>query len=173
MSEPDVREMLKTLERDVTAVPLAPAGAIRSRGEAKARHRRMTIVAAVIAAIGLGVGAIVVEATPAPHASQASAPAQAVPVQVILDLDATDAQKQAVQKELRSLHVIGSIKFIDREQAWLAFKKQFEDAPDLVAATKPDSLPEKYELTLADRADVDKARALLGSQPGVSNVLIG
>src|SRR5689334_5789217 len=33
-----------------------------------------------------------------------------------------------------------------KEQAWNKFQQQFKDAPDLIAATKKDALPESYRI---------------------------
>ncbi|GAB3873713.1 permease-like cell division protein FtsX [Dactylosporangium cerinum] len=45
--------------------------------------------------------------------------------------------------------------FETREEAWERFKQQFSDAPDLVAATKVDQLPESFRFRVAKRAEVD------------------
>jgi cell division protein FtsX len=102
-------------------------------------------------------------ATPAAHRGYA--------VSVFLDLDATDADKRAIEAALPDLHPVGGIQFENHQQAWQRFQEEFKDSPDLLKSTKPENLPESYRLTVADLAPVCPAVHRIRKLSGVDEVI--
>jgi hypothetical protein len=90
---------------------------------------------------------------------------------VYLKLTISADQKGAVDTKLRSLAGVTSVELVDRAHTWQNFVRTFCYAPDLVAVTKPEQLPESFVITLAapgDFADVSRTIAIL---PGVDAVV--
>jgi cell division transport system permease protein len=74
-----------------------------------------------------------------------------VEVSIFLKGDVTDAQRSALQSDLNSDPLVQQPPIYEsRATAWERFRTQFKDAPDLVSATKPDSLPESFRVKLKD-----------------------
>jgi len=78
-----------------------------------------------------------------------------VDVSVFLRGDTTDEQRAALDRTLRDSPEVYCLTFETRDAAWERFKRQFSDAPDLVAATKPESLPESFRFRVAKAAESD------------------
>jgi hypothetical protein len=92
-------------------------------------------------------------------------------VHVFLTLGATGAQRDAVEARLRGLGLSATIAFSDHQDAYQRFAAAFCDAPDLLAATKPEALPESFVVTLADAADYPTVRDAVTGMPGVDTVI--
>jgi hypothetical protein len=90
---------------------------------------------------------------------------------VFLTSASSSAEKAAIEVKLRSLKGIAAIDFEDHERAWQRFTAQFCYAPDLVGATKPESLPESFHLTLVKPADYAMVQGVIAEMPGVAEVL--
>jgi cell division protein FtsX len=107
----------------------------------------------------------------APPSSPApiSVPGTQTQVSVFLNSAVTEEQKRAIESALRRLASVKEVRFESRQEAYARFKEQFKDAPDLIAATRPDSFPDSFRLTLkAPSGFCDVAR--LKNQPGVSQI---
>jgi cell division transport system permease protein len=90
-------------------------------------------------------------------------------VSVFLNSAVTEEQKRAIESALRRLASVREVRFESRQEAYARFKEQFKDAPDLIAATRPDSFPDSFRVTLkAPSGFCDVAR--LKNQPGVSEI---
>lgn len=93
-------------------------------------------------------------------------------VSVFLTHDTTTPQKDAIRTALHTLHPVGGIRFVDRQQAYQKFKEMFKDRPDLVNSTDPNSLPESFRLTTSatefDCPSLNKIRHL----PGVDDTVV-
>lgn len=98
---------------------------------------------------------------------------------VWLKSTATPAETAAVGTQLRSLstaalgpgQLVTSVTFESRQQAYERFKAQFCNAPDLIAATKPETLPESYTITLANPTDFAAVYTLIEGMAGVEDVV--
>jgi hypothetical protein len=91
-------------------------------------------------------------------------------ITVFLSSGTTDEQRQAIDSDVRALPGVRRVEYESRELAWARFQRQFRDAPDLIAATKMESLPESFRLTVADGACAEAYLAALEDRPGVSDV---
>jgi cell division transport system permease protein len=96
---------------------------------------------------------------------------QRVEVSIFLKADVTDEQRASLKSALEGSALVKEVTYESREQAWERFQTQFRDAPDLVKATKPESLPESYRVKLKDPTRVKDLTAEFGTQPGVSDVV--
>jgi cell division protein FtsX len=124
----------------------------------------MALFVVVLAAAGL-TGCT---SKPAPVAP----PPRPVDIVVFLRDDATEPQKQAIEAKLRALPGVVAVTFETHEQAYARFKEQFKNSPDLVAATRPEALPESFRLRLADGVTAEPIVARLRLLPGVDEVTI-
>jgi len=74
-----------------------------------------------------------------------------VEVSIFLRNDVTDDQRKALSNQLASDPLVKQpVTFETKEQAYQKFQVQFKDAPDLIKATKPDSLPASFRVQLKD-----------------------
>jgi len=95
-----------------------------------------------------------------------------IEVSIFLKNDVTPEQQQALRSQLENdPHVKQPIILETKEQAWQKFKVQFKDAPDLVKATKPDSLPASFKVKLKDPKQFDQVAAAYRGKDGVDDVL--
>jgi cell division protein FtsX len=93
-------------------------------------------------------------------------------VKVFLSNDVTDDQRNTVNLSLHAMPSVRDISFKTRQQAYEEFKQQFKDAPDLVAATAPDALPESFKATVTDGSFIDAIETVLVALPGVDRVVV-
>lgn len=94
-----------------------------------------------------------------------------VEVSIFLDKGATSEQAQAIGQKLHGDPLVQSSFFEDRATAYSRFKEEFKDAPELVQATQPDSLPESYRVKLKDPSKFNDLKAEYENQAGVEQIL--
>ncbi len=95
-----------------------------------------------------------------------------VEVSIFLKNDATEDQQHALADQLRNDPLVKQpVTFETKDQAYQKFKVQFKDAPDLVKATKPDSLPASFRVKLKDPREFDQIAATYRGKDGVDDVL--
>jgi cell division protein FtsX len=94
-------------------------------------------------------------------------PAQVI-VGVFLVDRATAAQKVAVESALRASPRAHTVLFVSRREAHERFTHVLSDQPELVAATRPEALPESFDVTLARAGDYPQAVAEFRLLPGVA-----
>src|SRR5688500_10615516 len=73
-----------------------------------------------------------------------------VEVSIFLNKDITDEQRQTLEAELRNDPLVSTVKHETREEAFENFRKQFQQAPQLVDSIKADDLPESFRVKLKD-----------------------
>jgi cell division protein FtsX len=174
MPEPDdrlddrLRTELRSLD-DAARQRVRPPGA--DAVPPAARRRRGTLLAAAAAVALVVAGGTTAGwrfARPVPAGAPPCAPAQGA---AFLPADGADADPQArVGAILHDSPAVESAYFETREEAWERFKRQFSDAPDLVAATKPESLPESWRFVVRCSVDYSSVEAQLDAVPGVDVV---
>jgi cell division transport system permease protein len=72
-----------------------------------------------------------------------------VQVSIFLKDDISDPQRSQLETQLAADPLIKQpVIHETKAEAWKKFQRQFKDAPDLVAATKQDALPESYRIQL-------------------------
>ena len=84
---------------------------------------------------------------------------------------ASTAQKAAVAAELESMPQVASFSFEDRVAAYRRFAEVYRCAPDLVAMTKPESLPESFQVIIRSPGDASTVADRLRTMPGVDAVV--
>jgi cell division transport system permease protein len=92
-------------------------------------------------------------------------------VHIFLKLDVTLAQRDAVEARLRGLGLDAIIGFSSRGEAYERFAAVYCDAPELIAATRPEDLPESFVVTLGDAGDYGVIHDALVGMPGVDAVV--
>jgi len=90
---------------------------------------------------------------------------------VYLTQDSTDAQREAIADELRSLPWIASFSFSDHEDAYERFRRVYACEADLISGTRPESLEESFLVTLDDPARYPALRERVAGMPGVDTVI--
>jgi Cell division protein len=84
---------------------------------------------------------------------------------------ATQEEIKAVGRMLRSRPEVDSVIFEDRQTAFENFKRMYQDNKVLLAATKPDDLPESYRVYLKPGADPHLLVESVQAMPGVATVI--
>src|SRR5882757_3170468 len=95
-----------------------------------------------------------------------------VQVSIFLKDDITDAQRTTLASQLGQDPLVKQpIIHETKEQAWTKFKQQFKDAPDLVAATKQDALPESYRVQLKDPKQYNSIAQEYTGKEGIEEIV--
>jgi cell division transport system permease protein len=95
-----------------------------------------------------------------------------VEVSIFLKADVTDDQRNAIAQALQGDSLIlQPIIHETKEQAYVKFKQEFKDAPDLVAATNPSSLPESYRVKLKDPKQYQQVHDRYIAMNGISDII--
>src|SRR5262249_42744066 len=94
-----------------------------------------------------------------------------VEVSIFLKNDVTDEQRTSLQSDLKGDPLIQNVIYESREVAWQRFKTQFRDAPDLVNATKPESLPESFRVKLKDAEKFQSISDKYKARDGISEIV--
>ncbi|MCA1823802.1 MAG: permease-like cell division protein FtsX [Frankia sp.] len=93
-----------------------------------------------------------------------------VEVSVFLAKDVTPAQREAISATLHGLPGVKDVFYESKNEAYVHFKEQFRDSPDLVANVTPDALPESYRVKLSDPRQFDVVASAVSDLPGVDQV---
>jgi len=94
-----------------------------------------------------------------------------IEVSIFLKSDITADQRSGLQNDLQNDPLVQSVIYESKDQAYQRFQTQFRDAPDLVAATKPDSLPESFRVKLKDPKKVQALSDEFRSRDGISEIV--
>ncbi len=95
-----------------------------------------------------------------------------VEVSIFLKPDVTDEQRTALASALASDPLVKQpVIHETKQQAWQKFQTQFKDAPDLVAATKPESLPESYRVQLKDPKQYQQIYDRYNGKDGIDDIV--
>jgi cell division transport system permease protein len=95
-----------------------------------------------------------------------------VQVSIFLKDDISADQRNALQAQLGADPLVRQpVIHETKEQAWKKFQEQFKDAPDLVAATKQDALPESYRVQLKDPNDYNKVAQEYTGKDGIEEII--
>jgi cell division transport system permease protein len=96
---------------------------------------------------------------------------QRVEVSIFLKVDVTEEQRNNLKSALEGDALVKSVEYESKDQAWERFKTQFKDAPDLVNATKKESLPESFRIKLKDPSKVQQFAEEIKTQEGISDIV--
>ena len=94
-----------------------------------------------------------------------------IEVSIFLKNDVTDDQRTSLQADLKGDPLVQNVIYESRETAWQRFKTQFHDAPDLVNATKPESLPESFRVKLKDAEKFQLISDKYKGRDGISEIV--
>jgi cell division transport system permease protein len=95
-----------------------------------------------------------------------------VQVSIFLRDDISPQQRDALASQLQADPLIKQpVIHETKEQAWTKFKQQFKDAPDLIAATKQDALPESYRIQLKNPKQYSQVAAEYTGKAGIDEIV--
>ncbi|WP_124817064.1 permease-like cell division protein FtsX [Micromonospora ureilytica] len=95
-----------------------------------------------------------------------------VALAVFLDNDVTVAQKGSVEQQLRSMPSVREVSLETREQAYERQKADLKDQPDLLAALKPEYMPELLHATVTDASIAEAVELVMAEADGVEDVAL-
>jgi len=83
----------------------------------------------------------------------------------------TTQERTAIEADLTADPLVQSFDFEDRNEAYERFKIIFENAPELVAQTKPESLPESFRIKLKDPNSFSAFNEKYRGKPGIETII--
>jgi len=134
---------------------------VRETGSNLGRNFTITLASVMTVAVSLAlVGASLMLRTGVENATQRWQ--GGIEFVVFLRPDASQAQIDAVARDLQDSPDVANIKFVDKQAAFEEFKVLFSDSPEMVTSVQPDDLPPSFRVEPVDK-DVLSVEAL-GSQ---------
>ncbi len=94
-----------------------------------------------------------------------------IQVSIFLKKDVSPDQRTAIESALKSDPLVKEYTHETKEQAYENFKTMFRDAPDLVNAVKPDTLPEAFRVSLHDPEEYQKAYDKYKTFDGINDIV--
>jgi cell division transport system permease protein len=94
-----------------------------------------------------------------------------VEVSIFLKNDVSEAQRTSLNNDLSGDPLVQKVIYESRDEAWQRFKTQFHDAPDLVNATKPESLPESFRVKLKNAEEFQQISDKYKDHEGISEIV--
>lgn len=91
-------------------------------------------------------------------------------VSIFLKKDVTEDQRAQLRQQLATDPLVRDIFYENKQQAFVRFKEQFKDSPDLVENVQPEALPESFRVKLRDPTQYEAAATRYGGAPGVDQV---
>jgi cell division transport system permease protein len=97
---------------------------------------------------------------------------QQVEVTVFLKAQGTtQPQKDALQQDINADPLVEKVIFESKEQAYQRFKEIYASAPELVAQTRPDALPESFRVKLKNPNSYDEFKSKYATRDGVDQII--
>src|SRR5436853_5588685 len=122
------------------------------------RNLLMTIAGIITVAISLFLfGGILLVSGTVDHGTQQWK--HGIELEIFMKVGATQKQVQVIQQELKADPEVKSFKYLNQQDAYNIFKKDFADQPALVESTKPSDLPESFRVE-PQRAELTAPLAL-------------
>jgi cell division transport system permease protein len=93
---------------------------------------------------------------------------------VFLRADATDAQQQAIDEQLKESPEVQSYKYVDQQDAYEEFKRLFADSQEMIDSVQPEDLPPSFRVQPVNK-DADSVESLASTfqdSPGVKQVVL-
>jgi len=134
------------------------------------RNLMMTIAGIITVAISLFLfgGILLVQAT-VDHGTQQWK--HGIELEIFMKVDAPASQVADIQSQLESDPQVKSINYLNKDDAYAIFKKEFSDQPALVESTKPSDLPESFRVAPKSAQDTQLLADKYTSQLGVDTVI--
>jgi cell division transport system permease protein len=95
---------------------------------------------------------------------------QQINVSIFLKEGTTDQDRNSLDAAIHADPLVKSYTFETKQQAWAKFQELYRDVPDLLLATKPDSLPASFRIKLNNVNDFDKLKAEYTGKAGVDTI---
>jgi len=90
---------------------------------------------------------------------------------VFLVNDIKEADKSAIKSQLDNDPLVREARFESRDEAYARFSEIYQDAPDFVAATKKEALPESFRVKLNDPDRFEEFNTKYEKVTGVDTIL--
>jgi hypothetical protein len=161
-------------EYELAHEAIRPDGVAAVHATATRQRRRQALAGVAALAVALSGGVAAWRLAPGDTPSQVAAgdcDLPGVDVAVFLRADTTDEQRTTLDRTLRDSPEVYCLVFETRDVAYERFKRQFSDAPDLVAATKEENLPESFRFRVAKAAESDRIEQRVRGLGGISDYL--
>jgi cell division transport system permease protein len=84
--------------------------------------------------------------------------------------DVTQEQRDQISKDLATTPQVQKVYYESKAEAYVRFKEQFKDSPDLVANVSADALPESFRVKLKDPSQFEVVASAFQDRPGVDSV---
>jgi len=134
------------------------------------RNLLMTIAGIITVAISLFLfGGILLVSATVDHGTQQWK--HGIELEIFMKVGATQKQVQVIQQELKADPEVKSFKYLNQQDAYNIFKKDFADQPALVESTKPSDLPETFRVAPVNAELTQRLSDLYSGQPGVDTVI--
>jgi len=93
-----------------------------------------------------------------------------IQISVFLTKAVTQPERDAIRQQLLSLPQVDHVYYESKQEAWVHFKEQFKNVPQLVKNTDPSALPESYRVKLKDPKKFAIVASAVQDMPGVDQV---
>lgn len=94
-----------------------------------------------------------------------------VEVSIFLKTDVNDQQKSDLEAKLNGDPLVKNVTYVNKEEAYKRFQEMFQDAPDLISAVKPDSLPPSFRVKLNNPEQYQNIYEQYKSSEGVDEIV--
>ncbi|MDG6109455.1 permease-like cell division protein FtsX [Dactylosporangium aurantiacum] len=169
-----LREALHS-EYELAHDALRPEGVAAVHATATRRRRRRLAAGAAALAVALCGGVLAWRMAPGGEPSQVGAlpgcDRPGVDVRVMLVHANTDAQAEGIDQVLRDSPEVYCLTYVPQDKAWAEFRHRFSDAPELVAATRTDSITARFQFRIAEAGESDAVEQRVRGLDGVSDYI--
>jgi cell division transport system permease protein len=134
------------------------------------RNLLMTIAGIITVAISLFLfGGILLVSATVDHGTQQWK--HGIELEIFMKVKASPNNVNSIRGELDHDPQVKSYKFLNKQDAYNIFKKDFADQPALVESTRPEDLPESFRVAPFKAEDTDVLNGKYKSQPDVDTVI--
>jgi cell division transport system permease protein len=134
------------------------------------RNLLMTIAGIITVAISLFLfGGILLVSAVVDHGTQQWK--HGIELEIFMKVKASPNNVSSIRGELEHDPQVKSVKFLNKQDAYNIFKKDFADQPALVESTRPEDLPESFRVAPFKAEDTDVLNGKYKSQPDVDTVI--
>ncbi|RFS81523.1 hypothetical protein D0T12_31770 [Actinomadura spongiicola] len=165
-------------------VPPPPFPAKRRRVFARPMTMGAVVAATVVAISGVAVGGnALLDRTAGESSAQNAAASGEQRLSVFLCAktsskwackakDATEQQRQDIERRLRALPGVRRVDYVSRTAAYRSFKKEFDDDKNFPFRVTPANISPFFQVRVEGTVDVKAMKAKVESVPGVDTVIV-
>ncbi|HWD09085.1 MAG TPA: permease-like cell division protein FtsX [Actinomycetota bacterium] len=96
-----------------------------------------------------------------------------VQINAFLNQNLSQAETQALQSSIESMPNVAKVTYVDQQQAYKDFLKEFNGEPDITHNVSPSALPASFQISLKNPNLVESVRSELVGRAGIDNVVDG